>query len=187
YIAMGDKALASPDVIFNTAKGLIAKNYDVTYVEYYRRGLEDLPEEAPRIFDWMDHHPARDPYPKKFEAVTARVCDDRFWGVVVREFAPGRALEADAVDELGKNLNPAAISYQASALSNLIKISSNGIRRLDVWVSPKVVDFSKRVEIRINNRAYFKGMIKPDFEPFLEDLRLRGDRKQNYWLKVSAG
>src|SRR5262249_25127253 len=35
YIAMGDKALASPDVIFNTAKGLIAKNYDVTYVEYY--------------------------------------------------------------------------------------------------------------------------------------------------------
>ena len=30
-------------------------------------------------------------------------------------------------------------------------------------------------------------MAKPDLEPFLEDLRLRGDRQQIYWLKVPVG
>ena len=49
-------------------KPLIAKAYDVTYVEYLRRGLEDLPEEAAPIFDWMDRR-RRDPAPKEFEAL----------------------------------------------------------------------------------------------------------------------
>ncbi len=48
-------------------KPLILKAYDVTYVEYYRRGLEDFPEEAPHVFDWMDRR-RRDPYPKSFDA-----------------------------------------------------------------------------------------------------------------------
>ncbi len=88
YVALGDLAPAANEVVFgNLVKPLIAKAYDVTYVEHLRRGLEALPEEATPIFDWMDRR-RRDPAPKEFEALTARDSDNRFYGVVIREFLP---------------------------------------------------------------------------------------------------
>ena len=74
----------------------------------------------------------------------------------------------------------------SSSASNLLKIQAKGINRLDVWVSPKLIDFKRKLEVRINNRPFFKGLAKPTLEPLLEDLRIRGDRKQIYWFKVSA-
>jgi hypothetical protein len=118
---------------------------------------------------------------------TARISDDRFYGVVVREFQPGRTTAPEAADPFGKNLSPATLRMKSSSLSNLISIQTTGIKRLDVWVSPKLIDFQRRIEVRINGKPYFKGMAKPLLEPFLEDLRLRGDRQQIYWMKVSAG
>src|SRR4051812_1782587 len=106
----------------------------------------------------MDRH-RRDPFPKSFEAVTARTCDDRFYGVVVRDFAPGRTPAPDAVENLGKNLEPATLKMTTSRPSNLIRIQAGGIRRLDVWVAPKLVDFGKRLEIRVNNKPIFKKLV----------------------------
>jgi dienelactone hydrolase len=187
YVVNGDLAPTESEMILPWVKALILRAWDVTYVEYFRRGLEDLPEEAPHAFDWMDHHKPRDPYPKKFKVSTARECDARFYGIVIRQFAEGRATDPQAVELFGKNLNPATIDVQTSSLSNLIKVTADGIRRLDVWVSPQVLDFKKKMEVRVNGRAYFKGEAKIDLQPLLEDLRLRGDRQQVYWLKVSAG
>jgi hypothetical protein len=107
--------------------------------------------------------------------------------VVVREFLPGRTTAPEAAEPLGKNLNPASIKLTSSSLSNLLKVQVTGIRRLDVWVSPRLIDFKKRLEVRVNGRSFFRGTARPNIEPFLEDLRLRGDRQQIYWLKVSAG
>ena len=190
YVALGDLAPASNEVIFTTMiRPLIAKGYDVTYVEYYRRGREDFPEEAPAVFDWMDRR-RRDPYPKAFDAVTARDCDTRFFGVVVREFTPGRTTAPEAVDPTGKNLNPATISLKTSNpktltgnFTPLINLTVSGIKTLDVWVSPKL-SISVPPGVRVNGKAVFKGAIKPDLTPLLEDLRIRGDRQQIYWLKV---
>jgi pimeloyl-ACP methyl ester carboxylesterase len=140
YVALGDLSPAVSELIFPLVKGLIARSYDVTYVEYTRRGLEDLPEEAPGVFDWMDRR-RRDPAPKAFEVVSARPCDDRFYGLVIREFAPGRTAEPALVDPLGKNLHPATLELKSSALSNLLNIKAGGVRQLDVWVSPTLIDF----------------------------------------------
>ena len=63
YAVFGDLAPASNEVFFGTwLKPMISKNWDVTYVEYARRGREEFPEEAPSVFDWMDRR-RRDPYP----------------------------------------------------------------------------------------------------------------------------
>ncbi|HMB06684.1 MAG TPA: alpha/beta hydrolase [Isosphaeraceae bacterium] len=187
YVALGDLAPASSELVFGELlKPLIARAYDVTYVEYSKRGLEDLPEEAPAIFDWMDKR-RRDPYPKSFEAVAARDSDDRFYGLVIREFQPGRTTAPEAVEPLGHDLNPATIKMKSSSLSNLLNIQTSGVKRLDIWISPKLIDFKRRMEVRINGKPIFKGVAKPKLEPLLEDLRLRGDRQQVYWLKVSAG
>ncbi|WP_406700818.1 PHB depolymerase family esterase [Singulisphaera sp. Ch08] len=185
YVGLGDLAPAGPEIVFqNLLKPLIAKTYDVTYVEYYRRGLEDLPEEATAVFDWMDCH-RREPFPKEFDAVTARESDDRFYGVVVREFFEGRSTAPEVVEPFGKNLKPATIKMSSSHLSNLIKIQTNGVKRLDVWVSPKLIDFNRKIEVRINKDSFIKPVAEPNIEPFLEDLRLRGDRQQIFWLKAS--
>ena len=45
---------------------MIENVLDVTYVDYLRRGLEELPEEVPSFFDWIGRR-KRDPAPKSFE------------------------------------------------------------------------------------------------------------------------
>jgi hypothetical protein len=187
YFVIGDLAPASSEVIFGTyLKPLILKSWDVTYVEYHHRGLEEFPEEIPTFFDWMDRH-RRDPAPRSFDAVTARTCDGRFYGVVVQEFSPGRSTAPEAVEMLGQNLSPATLKMKSSSQGNLINLKVGGINRLDVWVSPRLIDFKRKLEVRINDRPRYKGSVKLTLDPFLEDLRLRGDRQQVYWLKVQAG
>ncbi len=187
YFVIGDLAPAANEIIFgNYVKPLILKAWDVTYVEYHRRGLEEFPEEITTSFDWMDRH-RRDPVPKSFDAVTARTCDNRFYGVVVHEFTQGRTTAPEAVEMLGQNLSPARLRLRTSALSNLINLKAEGIKSLDVWVSPRIIDFKRKLEVRINDRPRFKGAAKLSLEPLLEDLRIRGDRQQVYWLKVPAG
>jgi hypothetical protein len=107
--------------------------------------------------------------------------------MVIREFLPGRTTAPEAVDSFGKNLKPATLKMKTSTLSNLISIQESGIKRLDVWISPKLIDFKKKFEVRINGKTYFKGLANPGPEQLLEDLRLRFDRTQFYWMKVSAG
>jgi hypothetical protein len=88
---------------------------------------------------------------------------------------------------LGQNLTPTKLKMSSSNLSNLINLKADGVKKLDIWLSPKLIDFKRRLEVRINNKAYFKGQVKLALEPLLEDLRLRGDRQQLYWFKVPAG
>ena len=187
YIALGDLVPLNRENVFDGfAKPLITDAEDVTYVEYHNRGLEDLPEEAPTVMEWMDKH-RRGPAPKAFEVSTGRPCDARFWGVVVQEHQAGRTIAPEAADLHGTNIQPAKISYTTSNISNLIKITATGVNRMDVWVSPKIIDFKKKMEVRINGRAYYKGLAKPDLGQILTDLRYRFDRQQTYWMKVSTG
>jgi pimeloyl-ACP methyl ester carboxylesterase len=187
FYVIGDLAPAANELVFSKyLKPAILKTWDITYVEYYRRGLETIPEEIPRAFDWMDRH-RRDPIPKSFKVVTARTSDDRFYGVVVREFAPGFTTAPEAADILGQNLNPAEIKMTSSNLSNLIRLDVKGVKRLDLWLSPKLIDFKRKLEIRVQGRPYrgSKGPVKLDLESLLDDLRVRGDRQQIYWHRIS--
>jgi pimeloyl-ACP methyl ester carboxylesterase len=188
FFVMGDLAPAANEIIFGTyIKPLILKAWDVTYAEYHRRGLEEFPEEITTFFDWMDRH-HREPFPKAFDVVTARPCDNRFYGVVIREHSQNRTTAPEAVEMLGQNLTPAKLKMRSSNLSNLINLKADGVKKLDVWLSPKVIDFKRKLEIRINSdRPFFKGQVKLSLEPLLEDLRVRGDRQQIYWYKVAAG
>jgi pimeloyl-ACP methyl ester carboxylesterase len=184
YVAMGDLAPAESAVIFDFCKkNFIARNYDAVYVEHYQRGLEDMPEECPAIFDWMATR-RRDPYPKEFDVVTARECDDRFFGVVIKEFSARRAMDPNLVDAMGKNLRPASLGVQVKGGGTLLVVKADGLRRFDVWVPPKQLDPTKKLEVRILNGRSIKVQAKPSLADFLEDLRLRGDRQQIYGLKI---
>ncbi len=187
FCALGDLAPAANEFIYSKqVKPLIIKTWDITYVEYHRRGLEALPEEIGPAFDWMDRH-RRDPHPKSFKVNTARVSDDRFYGLVVREFGAGRTTDPAAVEVLGGNLKPAAIEMKSSTISNLIRLQVEGVTALDIWLSPELIDFSRKVDIRINGKPFSRAAkIKLDMEPMLDDLRVRGDRQQLYWHRIST-
>ncbi len=187
YIALGEMAPAAREFVFDTfVKPMILKVQDVTYVDYLKRGLEELPEEVPSFFDWMDKR-KREPVLKAFEADTARDGDDRFFGVIVRDIAVGRVIAPEAADPLGKNIRPATIKMRSSAQANSITLTTSGINRLDYWVSPRLIDFKKKVDITWNSRPLFRGVVKLEFEPMLEDLRIRGDRQQLYYFKAVMG
>lgn len=188
YIALGELSAPTEDpLIFEKwAKPLIVRNHDLIYVKYFKRGLEPFPEEAPQVFDWMEGR-RRDPAPKQFEAETARDCDVRFFGVVVREFAARRTVAPEAADPLGRNLRPAKVEFRANNVLNKLVVGTNGVNALDVWVNPETLTFDKRIEVQVNGRtAYRDTPSLTALEPFLEDLRLRGDRQQVYWMRVSV-
>ena len=99
FFVIGDKTPAASSFIYEKyVKPLILKTWDITYVEYYRRGREELPEEIVPAFEWMDRH-RRDPYPKSFKVLTGRDSDNRFYGTVIREFSPGRMTSPEAALE----------------------------------------------------------------------------------------
>lgn len=187
YIVEGDLAPASLDLIFSgVVKPMIERAWDVTYVSHYRRGLEELNEEAGPSFDWMDRR-KRGPSPRSFKVESARPSDNRFFGVVIHDYLPGRTTAPEAVEPLGKNLSPAKLEYRVGAQNNLLTVQLSGIKRLDLWLSPENLDFSRRIEIRVNGKTYFKGVTKPDYGPMLDDLRMRGDREQMYWYRFPLG
>lgn len=191
YCVLGELAPAANEVIFSRlVKPMIQKAWDVTYVEYQRRGLETMPEEVPRAFDWMDRH-RRDPYPRSFQVVAARESDNRFYGMVVKEFGNGRLTAPEAVDLFGENLSPAEIKMTTGP--SRVNLELKGIRfPFDVWVGPKVLDgkgkSDARVNVKLNRRDYLSGrraIIKLELESMLDDLRVRGDRQQLYWHRIT--
>jgi dienelactone hydrolase len=192
YIAVGDLAPAEDEISFEKwARPLINPNDDVVYVKYFRRGLEPLPEEAPSIFDWAARR-RRDPARKAIEVVAARECDARYYGIVVQSFAARRTITPEAVDvlgnPLGKTIKPAKIGYRANNVLNKLVVETSGVSSLDVWVSPLTLELDQKVEVQVNGRTFFKAVPDlADLGPFLEDLRIRGDRQQSYWLKVPIG
>ncbi|WP_165071815.1 carboxylesterase family protein [Paludisphaera rhizosphaerae] len=184
---IGSLAPASEEVIYEGyVKPMILKVWDVTYMEMSRRGLEEFPEEIPAFFDWMAPR-RREPFPMSFDAYMSRTCDDRRHGVVIKSFTEGRTTAPEAVEPLGRNLNPASIKVKTSNLGNLVDVTVSGIDKLDLWLSPKTVDFKRKLDVRINRKPIYKGQPKLELKPMLEDLRIRGDRGQMYWVKIPAG
>ncbi len=183
YVVEGDLAPGEKQVIVPFAKGQMLKNWDLTYVQYDKRGLEMFPEEIPAAFDWMNGR-RRDITPEEFAVVTGREGDQRFHGLVVQEFADGRSLAPAAVDPMGENLRPASIKARFLPASNQVQIVSDGVRAMDVWLSPRQFDFSRKVEIKLGGRTRFKGDAVVSWVDFLEDLAARGDTRQTYFMKV---
>ena len=187
YAALGELAPGAREVVFDgLVKRMIDAVQDVTYVDYLRRGHEPLPEEVPPAFDWMDRR-RRDPAPKGFDVVTARQVDDRFYGVVIRDFVPGRATAPEATDPFGKNLNPATIKMRSSVSGNQFTLTTSGLARMDVWLSSKLINPDKPILVKINTNIVYRSQpAANDLAPMLEDVRIRGDRQQLYFLKVAA-
>jgi dienelactone hydrolase len=185
YIVEGNLTPGENEIVFEQwAKPQIQRNLDILYIRYLSRGLEAFPEEIPALFEWMAAR-TRNAAPKQFDVVTAREGDDRFYGIVVREFAAGRSIRPEGADPVGRNIKPAEIKVRANSVLNKLTVDTSGLTAYDIWLSPAVLDFSKKIEVQVNGRSVFKEAPKLErITSYLDDLRIRGDRSQAYWIKI---
>jgi len=186
YIIQGKLTPGCDRIIAEGCRALIGSNNDLTYVEYYHRGLETIAGEVPAAYDWLEAR-KRNTYPSEFKVVAGREGDTRFYGTVINAFAPGRAPDPAGIDATGSNLKPATLSWSLNPRTNSIKLETDGVTSLDVWLPPVGLDPQRPVELRVNGKTWFKGLIPRDLEPMLRDLRIRGDRRQTYLFRVQAG
>ncbi|MFM1801464.1 MAG: hypothetical protein RJA81_816 [Planctomycetota bacterium] len=183
YIVEGELAPGETQLIQPMTKGLMQKNWDVTHVQYYKRGYEFFDEEIPTIFNWMSGR-QRNPFPDEISAVAGRDGDQRFFGIVIQEFSAGRSMPPETVETLGENLRPAKLECRFLDKSNQIQINCEGVKALDVWVPASTFDFDRRFEVKLGGRSRFRGTPEKQWSVFLEDLVTRGDTNQTYLMKL---
>lgn len=185
YVVGGGLVPSGDKIVMDFCRRMIERGFDTTYVSHFGRGVENILGEVEPILDWCATR-RRNPYPTKFEVVAGRPGDVRHFGLVARDFQTGRAPNPAAVSPDGSNLKPAKLGAQWAPGPGLLRITAEGVAGLDVWVPPPFLAESSNIEIRVNNRALFKGRPGDDPQPMLEDFRVRGDRQQYYWHKFST-
>ena len=151
--------------------------FDFMLVEYIGRNGEDLVDETSKSFDWMDlvsHE--RKAQPKEFEVRSLRKTDNRFFWLTAN------GLPYDVILPGPGEVNPMDIEVRVSpgnTKTNIINVKLPG--QTENWalrLTPQLVDFGKKVEVKVNSRQKFSGFVEPDVRVLLDDLQLRGDRKR---------
>ncbi len=155
--------------------------FDVTVAEFRGRGHEHFYDEILNLFDWMGRK-RRDFFPQNFKAKAMRPEDNFFWWVEVDDLPP-----ATLVDPANwpppRNFQPAVIEAKRLA-NNGVHVTAPGSSTATVWLTPELIDFTRRGTVTINRQKYTGEELQPKVETLLEDVRSRGDRQHPFWARV---
>ena len=110
-----------------------------------------LPEEIPRLR--LDGPSPPRPLSQVVQGLHRPDLRRRFYGIVVRDFSPGRTTAPEAVEVLGQNLNPATIEMKSSRhLQPDPAGGEAGSRASTSGSAPSSSTSSAELEVRINDR-----------------------------------
>jgi hypothetical protein len=159
----------------------LRRGFDITVVEYRGRGHEDFYDEILRIFDWMGRF-RRNFFPKEFDCRTMRAWDNFFWYVETTGLPPRS--EVDPANwPPPRGTEPARVKGKITATNGVSVVT--GTNQATVWLSPKMVDFKRRVSVTVNGHPINdREQLRPNLHVLLEDVRTRGDRQHPFWAKV---
>lgn len=160
------------------------RGFNATVVEYLGRGHENFSDEILRLFDWMGRF-KRDFYPKEFTVNTMRPWDNFFWYVELAQLPP-KAVVDPAAWPPERGAQP--VETSASLTGNNGLYVRTGAGKVNVWLSPEMVNFERKVNIVVNgNRINVREqLLEGDLETLLEDVRTRGDRQHPFWVRIEA-
>ena len=163
-----------------------SKGFDITYVEYRGRGHEHFSDEIIRVFAWMQRK-KRLFFPPSIDAVTMRPWDRFFWWVEMSG-APAKTVVMPSAWPPPPTIRPFTIEAKTTP-GNTVAVRC-GADRVQIWLSPELVDFTKPVVITLNGRR-LKNNAKTDtpvadMRLILEDLRTRGDRQHPFWATIES-
>jgi len=162
---------------------LTRAGFNATVVEYQGRGHEDFYDEIQNLFDWMGRQ-TRNFYPREFTCATMRPWDNFFWWLELSGM-PSAAMVDPA--NFPKDPKP-PLQVKGSLTATNGVIVRAGAATVNVWLSPKMLDFNKRISITVNGRriSTTSPAAQPNLQTLLEDVRTRGDRQHPFWAKVEA-
>lgn len=146
--------------------------FDFMLVDYLGRNGENLIEEIPRLYDWMELHERSAP-PKQFKVTSLRKTDNRFF------WATAGALPKDYILPFPpgeRSVSPMKIEGKVLQQNNINLEGPTG--RFSLRLTPDMVDFEKRVYVKINGKMKYMEFPTQDASAPLNELRLRGDRKR---------
>jgi hypothetical protein len=159
---------------------------DVTAVRYIGRGLEGFYEEIIPILDWMKLR-QRTVVPLAFTAETSRPWDNFFWWVELPNLAndvPNNMV--DPIDFPTRGVVPKVkVESKVHRATNTVVVTTGPkVANVEVYLTPQMIDFRAKAAIRVNGKDYHppNGMIEPNIEDMLEDVRTRCDRLHPFWV-----
>ena len=152
---------------------MLRHRFPMIYCEYVGRGYESFAEELFAIIDWMDRQ-KRANDPRDFEVGTLRSSDNRFHWV--------RMQGLPLTGTRGKRMKPLRLAARITP-GNTINVSS-AARSTTLWLSPDLIDFQRRVQIRVNGRRGKNRFLTPSVSDMVADFHQRADREKLYWLRL---
>lgn len=168
---------------------MIVAHYDLILSEFVGRGYESFYGEIHRLFDWMELHRRRR-FPDEFSMQTLRPNNNRFFWLKADTLEPVRGPRGRIQNGAGRNSfvasSPRTISAEilsGSTDHTTISIKSPA-RSNTIWLSPEMIDFGRRLHVKVGSRRVFNGFAEASVEHILEDLRLRGDRQKIYQARM---
>ncbi len=164
---------------------MMRHGFDVIYAEYIGRGYESYYAEIYQLFDWMDRH-QRLKNLKEVDVKILRPHDNRFDWVEVHGLPRSSLLSNVLGGSRGGRVSPMILNARISdgaAGRTVIHITS-GAESNTIWLSPELVDFDKRLTVRLKGRQKFNDFLSPGIETILDDLKERGDRQKLRWVKL---
>ena len=174
YVVAGEldrNSLEHNAMVFNN---MMRKRHNIVYVEYIGRGYEHYYEEIHRVFEWMSLQ-KRNGWPKEMEFNVRRPRDNRFYWV--HAFGLPKA-----ITQPSSRPRTMALNVRVSE-GNTMRISS-GASFHDIFLSPEIVDFDKKLTVRKGQLRKFSGFPTPSIEDTLDGLRETGDRQQLRWQRL---
>lgn len=167
----------------------------------------------PVIRDFLLAHPNlhRDPYfPHIALASPVGFRDERFFPLrhkrwLTLDKATDGELEFDALKENGKghsekdsledwnawHLSHEKVTRKAAMIesinqgNNLIEVTTKNVSRFTLWLHPKMVDFSKKIQVKVNGRLLFERKIEPSLVTALQSFERRQDWGLIYPAKLT--
>ena len=152
---------------------------------YKGRGIEWFTAEVPAAFDWMSRKKRPgvastlrlDAAAGQLGWHTMREADNHFYWLSVEKVAPVHLM---ANVPAGVPAVPAKIVTADIRGSNQIVLKTIGVRQFTVWLSRDMIDWTKPVNVNLNNGTppgWRPKLMEPDLGVLLEDYRERGDRR----------
>jgi poly(3-hydroxybutyrate) depolymerase len=161
---------------------IAAHGADATYVEYIGRGHEAFFEEHDRASEWMRRH-RRDPAPKKLHLVAIRDEDRRRRWIEIQG-NPKRLLSAKG-GKIRIRPEPTNATVQASISDGIITLGTKNVSKMRILLSPRLIDFSRKVTVILNGRLARKQAVRADWAFALADSFTRRDRQDIHLGQIS--
>lgn len=182
---------------FNEKIRLWMEERDYPWVHHEKKGGHQIfADEIPKVFAFFDEH-ARNLYPERVYARGAGTMrrdrvgsQNERWGVE-HTWREGRVIPADTFHWVRLHALPPDVPDEkkwqevwAVRDGNTIALTTRNVRRVSLYLHPKMVDFAKPVRVTVNGDTLHDALVTPDPRTMLELVREFDDRGRIFHARI---